>query len=808
MKKLVVLLVLVSVTASCKKKSKQAAPVETATTTPTAPAATDTPVDQALAARATLVIELNKIASAGGKLKVEQTGKLIDATVTAIKASSREAWDPAAIVAKVGKDRAALFAWVRDQTALVPYRGSLRGVIGVLMDRVGNSLDRALLLAALLETAGLEVRLATAQLDPEATAKLAASWSTHAKPALPVATLDSAALVGDVIKVLGVDATAFRGAYDKAIAAREEIAAKARARVTDQAAALTKLVPAPTEVPAPLDPAVFADHWWVQVKDGEAWTDLDPSLATGTPPAAETFAPKDLPEDRRHTLTVRVIGEVWHGDAREETPLVEHTFAPALYYGQKLTVTSVAIDMPSHDALGAAKDPAIAMRSAIVAQTEWVPMVRMGTGVVAKMSVTDGGELFDVTDPNGNTNRLARAVQKATKDGVGGATDLLSGLPDDTAATAPPIKPARAEQSGFTAQWIEYELRAPGEEPRIIRRSVFDALGADRSRPRKLDEAARLERGLALMGETEVLPMFAAIPEDFVADRLATMLTAAKPVLLELVALEGKPPSKELSARIAAVPSGPGPLYDLALARFTWSSVGEQVYLDRLNVLAQSRRVIVNGAEVRMRDAFDIVANAISPWPSAGTNARAARIVQGITDTVAETALLACPRSSKQCARGINTSDEFAVPGRRWTVASSADSPELARLPASVQKLAAADLASGYSLVVPPGARGAAPATWWRMHPQTGEILGMGALGGTEMTEYFNLGLGILGWGTAQAFCSLQSHSWAQWAACSAAADAGLLSALAAFEGKKAAVLATVTGFIAWGLTVGAYFTP
>jgi hypothetical protein len=158
--------------------------------------------------------------------------------------------------------------------------------------------------------------------------------------------------------------------------------------------------------------------------------------------------------------------------------------------------------------------------------------------------------------------------------------------------------------------------------------------------------------------------------------------------------------------------------------------------------------------------------------------------------------------------RGVNTSNEFAVPGRSWAVATSADAPALARLPASVQQLAAADLASGYTLVVPPGERGTAPATWWRIHPQSGEILGMGALGGTEMTEYFNVGLGVLGWTTAQAFCSATSHSWAQWAACAATADVGLISALAAFEGKKYAVLSTVTAYLAWAMGIGTYFTP
>ena len=43
------------------------------------------------------------------------------------------------------------FRSVRSHTVWVPYRGLLRGATGVLMDRRGDSLDRAELLAMRLE---------------------------------------------------------------------------------------------------------------------------------------------------------------------------------------------------------------------------------------------------------------------------------------------------------------------------------------------------------------------------------------------------------------------------------------------------------------------------------------------------------------------------------------------------------------------------------------------------------------------------------------------------------------------------------
>src|SRR6185295_18248095 len=81
--------------------------------------------------------------------------------------SPRDTWDPAAVVERVGKDPEGLREWVRDHTSWIPYRGTLRGPAGVLMDRQGNALDRALLLAALLQHAGQTVRLARGPLTRE-----------------------------------------------------------------------------------------------------------------------------------------------------------------------------------------------------------------------------------------------------------------------------------------------------------------------------------------------------------------------------------------------------------------------------------------------------------------------------------------------------------------------------------------------------------------------------------------------------------------------------------------------------------------
>ena len=179
-----------------------------------------------------------------------------------------ETSDPVALIEKIGRDPATLLAWVRDNTHFVPYRGSLRGAAGVLQDRLGSSLDRSLLLAELLRAAGFEVRLA------QGAATDAAKVSGAIRP-IPANWLAS---------VRFADATAELKVANEATAAQNAAAA---VRVAKHADELLKQLAAsglaPQNGQAAQRPAVadvLADHWWVQLKQGEQWVDADPTLPT------------------------------------------------------------------------------------------------------------------------------------------------------------------------------------------------------------------------------------------------------------------------------------------------------------------------------------------------------------------------------------------------------------------------------------------------------------------------------------------------------------------------------------------------
>src|SRR5205823_9124665 len=126
------------------------------------------------------------------ELTAEDLKKMADEMERAFKALEaaekeipRDTFDPKAIVDKVGRDPVKLFEWVRDKTYWVPYQGCLRGPTGVLMDRLGSSLDRALLLAELLRAAGHQVRLAHAELSKEQSKELLPKLRPVPKDPLP-----------------------------------------------------------------------------------------------------------------------------------------------------------------------------------------------------------------------------------------------------------------------------------------------------------------------------------------------------------------------------------------------------------------------------------------------------------------------------------------------------------------------------------------------------------------------------------------------------------------------------------------------
>ena len=76
-----------------------------------------------------------------------------------------------------------IFRFVADEIRYEPYAGALRGAKGTLASRAGNSVDQALLLAALLDAAQAQVRFASGKIDEPTAATLLGTSTTGAEAA-------------------------------------------------------------------------------------------------------------------------------------------------------------------------------------------------------------------------------------------------------------------------------------------------------------------------------------------------------------------------------------------------------------------------------------------------------------------------------------------------------------------------------------------------------------------------------------------------------------------------------------------------
>jgi len=162
------------------------------------------------------------------------------------------------------------FRFVRDGIRTEPSQFPLKSPDGVRSGRSGNSLEKALLLAQILQDNGLTVQLAEGELDDRAAAKLLASLFPAAKTF----------------------------SYKKDVP-----------------------VSTPAEEPGLI--AAVKRHFWVQKADGNNWIDLDPSYP-GTEPA-NAFAPVKntfKPSNEALKTRVSIALEYTEADSGEPQPVL------------------------------------------------------------------------------------------------------------------------------------------------------------------------------------------------------------------------------------------------------------------------------------------------------------------------------------------------------------------------------------------------------------------------------------------------------------------------------------------------------
>ncbi len=619
----------------------------------------------------------------------------------------RDTWDPDYVVKMVGHDPQMLFRWVQQNTYWIPYHGVLRGPVGVLMDRQGNSLDRAILLAVLLQKAGYAVRLAHGELSREQALEVLPRLEAARVTAFtrPEASEVAARKIHPVLAKYQMD-NAVGNATVQSQQRFSAIASELHSRVSDQTDRLLKMIqrPEPAEAWAhSLEDAISAltDHWWVQGHQAWNWVDLDllaksagVSLATAT----QTTAIKDLPADLHHSITVRIIAEQWSGGTLTEHKTLEQLLRPSDLYGHSVVLQFFPSEWFDSDTFTSLQNHAGAL-----AQHEWDAFLSVDRTLVTAGVLSENGD-----DSN--------AVKGGEMGGLATAFSATMGIKQ------------KNDNRQLSAVWIEYEIHVPQDKSRTIRRAVFDLLGASaRSTPSPtlaLDDSKRLTRSLALTMKTEIMPQVCDLSPEFVSVLLAHHLVTDRDLFAFMI--KGALPAGTTSIDQLVGHSEPSPstLYALALVRRELTQKS-QTFIARPNVLSRHSYPVPAGDGIGFVDATDIVTNEIGVGVSVRDPFNA-RLAQGVLDTNAE--------SLFQPHEGISAGDAFAA-SRAWRVVGSAgDSAAVAKVKLSedVRRQIVTDLNAGYSVVAPEKVISTRPTDftgWWRIDSRTGTALGMGANG-------------------------------------------------------------------------------
>ncbi|SDL99730.1 hypothetical protein SAMN05192555_108148 [Franzmannia pantelleriensis] len=620
----------------------------------------------------------------------------------------------------VGNHPDALFAWVRDETRWLPYAGELRGAHGVMQDRMGSSLDRALLLAALMEEAGHTVRLARTALSDDALVRLESAWSNE-----PVAWRPDGAVEMDLSSA-SVAALAERLESDPGELAESllEQRASADARQTRlladgrrQAEALTALLDGSLAA-ADASQAVPADHWWVQRRTDDGWLDYDPALPghsegdrlieTGD---VERHYPEALPEDARHWLTIEVVAEQLEGDRLNETVAFAHRMPAAELLGRQLHLELYPMEMPSPQSLLDASVDLDALPQALFDQEQWVPYLRLGDSLERQDAIMADGSVVELGSDASIAGAFGEAGSALGEVSVGG---LSAG-----AADTPPE---------LTAVMARFHTEAPGRKTDTVERPVMDLIGPARRSAGvetfDVDDALREQRAVELLSTLEVLGQTTWVQPAQLAAWHYEGLMDNRQAALAGTYLGARGDDSFIGEALESRSTRRLVLDQLAAMRLAYSPYPERVALTRLNLLGYVTLMEFEAGEHRRREGFDILDNRVAV-PD-GEAVAETRIAQGALDTLLEAELAV----EKRAALG-NTAQAFLHDldeGAEWRHVVSLDGLlELDWQPhPDLEAHFAARLDQGQALLLPDAPARDDAQTWWELDPATGDLLGYG----------------------------------------------------------------------------------
>jgi hypothetical protein len=615
----------------------------------------------------------------------------------------------------------------------------------VLIDRMGNSLDRSLLLAALLSAQDHEVRLAHAKLGHDEAAVLLAEaeallvGAPEELGATPLDDLEK--LVGDSVSPERI--AEMRGVQRKRGDTSYDQVERITSALTAQAAPLAAgTVEERISAERARQVTVLQEHSWVQVRLDGAWVDYDPTMAAfGRSRSAvfDTFGPDAIPAGFDHRIGITIIIETTdETGAAERITVLDEGFASASLVGQPIQLGLQPLGVPSREKLPELEGRPDEVSRIAAGLDRWLPFLEVGNQTFSTRLFYTDGETLEISGQDLNTLLLAEGMRRSVDRSVGEASGLLESL--DATGDGSGALVARKRKGELSSVWLRLTMTEPGQTPRTEWRALYDAFdrpaALEPSKPDTdpaIDDAERVRRTLALTRDLRILVESARTTEAWYTRQAAQRLAPAGPALLAMAGGE-VPDQERLIASADALNRADLDLLGAVSMRWSLNFGADAVFHDRPMVLLARRGAVIDrdapaGEEPRLQYLIDIVENRVGVRLPLTEDPFLARLAQGIADTVAESAVV--PTGIDAANAAVFHALDLSK-GLNWRRIASTSA-----LPGGLSPAAAAhisrDLDRGYALLSSAVGRDRTMA-WWRIDPATGATLGMLENGGGSMS--------------------------------------------------------------------------
>ena len=654
---------------------------------------------------------------------------------------------------RYGKDPEIIRDWVSNNTALVPYRGMLKGAGGVLLDREGNSLDRALLLAKMLEHLGYQVRLGRTILDGAAADRLLRLYETSTPPPPAQLALPEPPAWEDLREQLLAEHPGLAMHLDRLgelpEASPTHVVEAIRTTGFDDSRAQSRFELRSAQRTA------LKEYWVVQVsahpslavEDGDRLLVLDDVIGQADLATVQPVSITEVESSSRYrqNITVRFDVTLFEKGTTRNVTVFEHTLSPEEVWSSHMTFHLEPFGLDRDDLRGLATGNVAAAAEAFDAAWAFVPVLYVDDAIIAEGGFTTTGNVRSEEEVS-----AYRGGPPGTK-ALFGLGDLLEGVASGNSSQSQPRR-VLAGSLIFSVPGDPYGL----DDRRDYSRTIFDV-----RKPRDATDgdfltdsvAARLlENGGSSIANARLSALL-----DPLKIRVETHRTDVGILLRELLAFarfaraasaaladEDEPSAAASTNARRAAAFSPALLW-FSAARWATARDAARYYVATPNIAIERQRVhmpLDPGSPTSIAVEIDVVANRVEPT-TGFRDPFVARLEQGARDGLSEALALTLVHRT-EVSHSMPAIDAGLV-----RLANADITPPLSPLGMSQIR---SELAAGRHVFVPPHS-GSRFEPYLRVDPVTGQTLSLFNTGsGASTVEYWVLATKGAGVGFAGGF--------------------------------------------------------